>query len=592
MTTTKALLLDTWRAFRWKLLGLLALTVVASAFEGISVALLLPMVETLQGDGGPVHPVSQAIARRYAAIGVPYTTFTLFAGAIAVYVLQAVLKYFAGVLTAEVVNGMEASTRERLFKAAIEARIGYFNQKNIGDWGNLIVTEAHRAGRALQQLIHGSVAAVVTCIYLAVAFTISWQLTGMVLVVGALVVYLTGGRGAFRGVGKSITTSNRRFQELTLETLLGLRDIKAFGLLGEAQMRFHETATAVADQNTSLAAKGALYKSMYEVGTILFLFVMVSVGPLLFRVEVAQVVAFMAVLFRLLSQVVAVQENRDRYLGLVPAMEAIAHQRLEAAGNAERVVASRIERVEWNEAVTFENVSFRYGDDQPWVLRDVSLRVTKGHMTAVVGGSGAGKSTLIDLLARFYEPSAGRLAIDNRDVSELPLEAWRQMIGYVSQETFLFNDTVLRNIGFGNLAATDDEIREAARLAHAHEFIMAMPDGYDTSIGDRGVRLSGGQRQRLALARALVRHPQILVLDEATSDLDAKSEVLIQESLLALRKQLTMVVVAHRLATVRTADIIVVLESGRVVEHGSHDALVLEGRHYAAFHDLQAGKPR
>jgi len=240
--------------------------------------------------------------------------------------------------------------------------------------------------------------------------------------------------------------------------------------------------------------------------------------------------------------------------------------------------------------VDFEQVSFRYGDNPP-VLHDIDLRIGAGEVVALVGMSGGGKSTLADLIPRFYDVTSGRIAIDGIDIRRYKLSSLRAQIGLVTQHTFLFNDTVRANIAYGSIEKGLDQVVAAARLANAHDFITQLPDGYDTMVGELGVRLSGGERQRIAIARALLKNAPILILDEATSALDSEAERLVQEALEHLMENRTTLVIAHRLSTVRRADRIAVIVHGRIVEEGSHDELFALGQQYRKLHDLQFMAP-
>jgi subfamily B ATP-binding cassette protein MsbA len=236
--------------------------------------------------------------------------------------------------------------------------------------------------------------------------------------------------------------------------------------------------------------------------------------------------------------------------------------------------------------IVFDKVSFTYQNNDEEVLRDISLTIPKGKIVAIVGPSGAGKSTLTDMLPRFYDPTGGKILIDGKDLKDISLSSLRDQFSLVSQEAILFHDTVRNNIVFGK-QATEEEIIQAAKVANAHDFISSMPQGYDTLIGDRGVKLSGGQRQRLTIARAVLRNPAILILDEATSALDSESERWVQDALTQLMKGRTSIVIAHRLSTIQNADIIVVMENGKIIQMGNHQELIAEDNLYRKLVEMQ-----
>jgi subfamily B ATP-binding cassette protein MsbA len=249
--------------------------------------------------------------------------------------------------------------------------------------------------------------------------------------------------------------------------------------------------------------------------------------------------------------------------------------------------AEAIDLPEFSRAIRFENVSFKYENEAEEVLKDINLEVPRGAILAIVGPSGVGKTTLINLIGRFYDITEGRITIDGNDIRDVKLKSLRSKIGIVTQEMFLFNDTAKANIAYGNIQAAPERIIQAARAADADNFIQALPQGYDTVIGDRGFRLSGGEKQRLAIARALLKNPPILILDEATSQLDSQSEILVQQALDGLMRGRTVLVIAHRLSTVRRATKIVVLDAGRITECGTHEELMNKGGLYKKLYQLQ-----
>ena len=424
-----------------------------------------------------------------------------------------------------------------------------------------------------------------TIVYVVLALVLSWQLVIAALVLIAAVSGLLKfelKRASKWGV--RLTEINSELQHIIIEHLGGIRILRAFGLENRARVIFDDKAWEFPKVRYSAAVSRARLATLYEIGMIAGLLLVVFYSVTVIHMSTALLLTFIFVLYRFYPKVGAINKSLHQIMFAAPGVENVLTTTTETESPSILNGDSHLSTL--REGIRFENLSFEYDPESP-VLRAVDISVASGETVAVIGGSGAGKTTLVNLLMRFYDPTDGRILVDGVNLKDLDISSWRSAIALVNQDMFLFNDTIGNNIAVGKQDATDDQIVAAAKMAYAHEFIEQLPEGYDTIIGDRGVRLSGGQRQRLALARAVVRDPQILILDEATSELDSRSENLIRQAVEELGTSRTVLIIAHRLSTVRHADKIIVMENGEVVEQGNHDDLLARREHYAEFLKLQ-----
>ncbi|MBI5728514.1 MAG: ATP-binding cassette domain-containing protein, partial [Candidatus Magasanikbacteria bacterium] len=377
------------------------------------------------------------------------------------------------------------------------------------------------------------------------------------------------------------------FSHLT-EKFQHIQLLKIFGTENYEKERFYETATRVADEATRMGRYVFLIRPLSEVAVAFMIFLLVAVfrRSLAFSswLAIPAMVTYFLIFFRLFDQAsLSMTFVSSMFQSLEP-FKAYEKLRAAAQGAVLRGGAKTIDR--FTKAITFQKVSFQYEPERP-VLREVSFEIARGSFVAVVGPTGVGKTTIAHLLAGLYFPTTGKILVDGIDLADLDLPAWRKKIGYVSQDVMIMNDTAKNNIRYGSFAASDDEVLAAATEAHIHEFLLGLPLGYETILGERGVKLSGGQRQRLAIARALLRHPEIIILDEATSALDTETETLVQQALLNNQRTHTIVAIAHRLSTVSRADTIIVLKNGQIMESGNHADLLARNGFYNYMLNLQ-----
>ena len=372
------------------------------------------------------------------------------------------------------------------------------------------------------------------------------------------------------------------------ETLGGLRIIKAFCAEHKIFARFFKSNEAFKRTVNRISSRQALAHPMSELlGTITIVIVLWYGGSLILSgdssIDASLFIVYLTIFYSIINPVKEISKAGyavQRGLASIDRIDKIltAQNPITSPENPKRI-ETLTDRIE------YRNVSFKYHTD--WVIKDVNLTIRKGQTVALVGQSGSGKSTLADLLPRFYDVEKGSIEIDGVDVRDLDVSRLRGMMGNVNQEAILFNDTFFNNIAFGVENATMEQVMEAAKIANAHDFIMATDEGYQTNIGDRGCKLSGGQRQRISIARAILKNPPILILDEATSALDTESEKLVQDALDKLMKNRTTVVIAHRLSTIKNADLICVMHEGEIVERGRHDELIALNRYYKRLVDMQ-----
>ena len=488
-------------------------------------------------------------------------------------------------------TGVLRDLRAQLYKKVVSLPIGFFTEERKGDVMSRMTNDVNEVEASIMSTLDMLFKdPIMILVYLITLFTISWQLTLFVLVLLPIAGLLIG------RIGRSLKRASSKGQEQNAEiltqideTLGGLRVVKAFNAEGKLTDRFLNLINATRATFNRINRRYYLAHPVSEFfGTALIAILLWFGGTLILgdysSIDAATFIYYLVIFYSIIGP--AKDLSKATY-GIRRGMASL--ERIDKILKVEstiRNIDNPIKISDFQSVIRYEDVSFSYQADRP-VLQHINLDIHKGQTIALVGQSGSGKTTLADLLPRFYDPTAGRITIDGVDIKNLKTFDLRALMGNVNQEAILFNDTFYNNITFGVESATMEEVRQAARIANADDFIMATPDQYQTTIGDRGSRLCGGQRQRISIARAILKNPPILILDEATSALDTESEKLVQEALENLMKDRTTLVVAHRLSTIRNADLICVLHEGQIVEQGTHDQLMALSGYYRRLIEMQ-----
>ncbi|WP_455263018.1 ABC transporter ATP-binding protein [Porphyromonas sp.] len=529
------------------------------------------------------------VSRLIETEGASYTLIILGIYLVLMTLLKVGATYLGGFFLVPIRTGVVRDLRNQLNAKILALPLGFFSEERKGDVLARITGDVGEVENSVMSSLDLLLKnPILIFVYLGSMLVISWQLTLFVFLVLPIAGFVMG------RVGKSLKRTSLEAQNQwgqlisqVEETLGGLRIVKAFTAEEFVDKRFRDSNEEYRQTVIGVNRRQLLAHPVSELlGTATIAIVLWYGGSLILNrdssIDASTFIYYLVIFYSLINPLKDLSKGAYAIRRGMGSME-----RVDRILQAESTITdpAQPKPVVFNEAIRLEKVSFRYAEE--WVLRDVDLTIRKGQTVALVGHSGSGKSTLVDLIPRFYDVVEGRITIDGTDIREVAVADLRRLMGNVNQEPILFNASVFENIAFGVEGATLEKVRQAAEVAHADEFINEMPAGYDTNIGDRGGKLSGGQRQRLSIARAVYKNPPILILDEATSALDTKSERLVQSALDHLMEGRTTIVIAHRLSTIIHADIICVVDDGRIVEQGTHDELLALGGHYAKLHAIQ-----
>jgi len=554
----------------------LSLMVALSLMEGVGLLLLVPLLGLvgLDIDQGALRGVAEWLRGGFEALGLEPTLVTVLIAYVIITSLHALLRRWQTTVGLSLNHSFVVLLRRRLYRAIAYANWLFFVRSRTSDFTHVLTEEVQRVGVATYQLLQLSATILAGAVYVVFALKISTAMTALVFLCGAGLIFLLKGKTRLaRTAGEATSKAMKRLYSAISEHVGGMKTAKSYGAEERHVEIFGRLTEGVHRAYIQGVRSQADAKYWFDVGSVLILSLIVYVCFKVLSLSTAEVLLLLFLFARLMPRFSSIHQGYQGFVNLLPAFSSVTEMEARCRAAAE-TAGGEGGTVELKEGVRLAKATFAY--EKVPVVRDLDLALPAGATSAIVGPSGAGKSTVADLIMGLITPEKGRVLVDRRPLSSERIRPWRERIGYVPQETFLFHDTIRANLLWANPGASEADIRRSLEMAAAHSFVFGMREGLDTLVGERGVRLSGGERQRLALARALLRQPALLILDEATSDLDAENEQRIHRAIQDLHGSMTILVISHRLSAVQGADTIYVLEAGTLVESGTWESLMTE----------------
>ncbi len=565
--------------------------VFAALLEGVGLGFILPIVEIIQAPGDPAAEadgVMVVFVTAYQFLGIPFTLGFVITGVSLVLTIRWATTFLVRWMREALVIDYTREIQKQAFENALDARIAYFDQEGSDDILNAIVTQAEYAGRTIKYVINLIEQGLLALMYLIVAFVISPALTLFAI------VFLGGFTVLFRYVvepgyelGNKVADANEGVQQTAQAGTQGIRDTKLFELKSELFDDFLSAINQFADSSIRLRRNEQAIANFYNLLTGVSVFILIYLAITIANLSVGTLGVFLFAMFRLGPKVSTMNSTFYKVENNLPHLVRTQEFIDELESNAEPQTSAE-DVPEEIRTIEFDDVRFLYQGQDDEAVSGISFSFEKGDFIGFVGQSGAGKSTIISLLTRMYEPTGGEIYANGRPISAMDIDEWRSRIAVVRQSPYIFNDTLRYNLTIGNREVSEKQLDRVARIAKVDQFFDELPDEYDTQLGDEGVRLSGGQKQRVALARALLKDAEMLVLDEATSNLDSNLEQEVQQAIEAMDRDYAIVGIAHRLSTVKNADQIYAIEDGLIIEQGDHQSLINHNGKYAELYAIQS----
>jgi len=554
----------------------LTLMVILSLNEAVSLLILVPLLGLVGLDvgQGSLGQIDVLVSGFFSYLGLQPTLVMVLILYVVVISVSALLTRYQTLQTSQIQYQFANHLRQRLYNAITNSSWLFFSRMKSSSLAHAITTEIDRISTGTGQFLTFIASIMILVVYIIFALELAGIFTGVIFAVGIIILLVLRRRASkSRTSGEDITITTRDLYYSILQHMDGMKTIKSFGMQDENKKVFKKQSNTVAKNYLQAIRSYVDVKLLFDVGTVIVLAFMVFILIEVVKLPTASLFLLIYLFVRMIPQFSTVQRAYQYFINMLPAFDNVNSLEEQFFSNSESEERDN-GSVEFKKSIKLENVSFSYGDEDHFTLSNLNLEIPSGKTVALAGPSGAGKSTVADLVMGLITPDQGNITVDGKPITPSSVVSWRNRIGYVAQETFLFNETIRFNLKLASPEASDDDLKEALKMAAAYDFVSKLPEGMDTVIGDRGVRLSGGERQRLALARALLMKPSLLIMDEATSNLDSENEKKILKAIDDIHGEMTILMIAHRVSTIKNADHIYLVSHGKIQESGGWDELL------------------
>lgn len=565
--------------YKWQILILTGLGFLSGIFEGIGINSLIPLFSFMTGKASEqADTISQIIKSLFLFFHITFSVNYLLIFIALLFIFKALTLLIFSYLSTKIVLGYEQNTRNRLLSNFLKSDWTYLLEQKLGYLEKILMVNVRTSSQLLSHISNTTMIIASLLVYITVAINISWQLTLATLFIGSLVIlFFRPFIYKVRGLSTIEENLNRKIAHHINENILGMKTVKIMAV----DDKVVNIAKDYFNQVKKVQLRAGIFSMVSSVlmQPISILFIL-SVFAIYYRNSNLNLAAFVAIIYlikQMFNYFDQLQKNLVSINATSPFLKIILEQEQKSVSSREDEGGKM--NFQFNDFFAFENVSFSYENEKD-ILSNISFKIKKGELVGLIGPSGGGKTTSVDLILRLFKPTSGLLTIDGINIEKINLDEWRKNIGYISQDMFLMNDTILNNIKFYKDEMTMDDVIEAAKMGNIYDFIQSCPQKFDTKIGDRGITLSNGQRQRIIIARVLARKPKFLIMDEATSALDNESEMEIQKVIRSIKGRVTVLLIAHRLSTIVNSDRLLVLENGKIVEQGEPENLLKDKESY------------